>query len=90
MIKTDIDGVHHMNEHAQQENPPFSRRLMFDLRPALERVFIQNGMFLDSLEMDPVEDDEDMGTTSGPEFTFRLRARAYWCSPKGENYASPK
>jgi len=90
VIEVDTEGVHHMNENAQQEDPPFSRRLIFDLRPALERVFIDNGMFLDSIEMDAVDDDENMGTISGPQFTFRLQAIAYWCAPKGENYISQK
>ena len=79
-----------MNEDTKLENLPFSKRLILDLKPALEGIFISNGMFLDSIEMDPVEDDEELTTVSGPQFTFRLQARAYLCNPKGEQNASKK
>jgi hypothetical protein len=62
---------------------PFSQRLIEDLRFWLETAFLSNGMHLDTVEMDPVEDDEELETILGGQFVFTMKATVYLCSPKG-------
>jgi len=73
-----------MNEN-QNDNKPFSQRLIEDLRSSLVASFLIRGMRLDSIQMDPVDGDEDLETVSGPEFVFTIRATALLCTPKGES-----
>jgi len=72
-------------DKTQDDNKPFSQRLIEDLRPILVASFLIRGMRLDSIEMDPVDDDEDLETVSGPVFVFTIRATALLCTPKGES-----
>jgi|WetSurMetagenome_2_1015567.scaffolds.fasta_scaffold255471_2 hypothetical protein len=69
--------------HSDNTNKPFSQRLIEDLRFWLETAFLFNGLHLDTVEMDPVEDDEEIESIFGSEFVFTIRATAYLCSPKG-------
>ena len=62
---------------------PFSQRLIEDLRFFLETAFLANGMHLDSVEMDPVEEGEEMESIFGSEFVFRIRATPLFCKPTG-------
>jgi hypothetical protein len=69
---------------AEKSNKPFSQRLIEDLRPFLSSAFMVNGMTMDVVEMDPVDDDQELETISGPVFVFTIRATAFMCRPKGE------
>ncbi|MDP2883707.1 MAG: hypothetical protein Q8P51_01630 [Ignavibacteria bacterium] len=71
-------------DHAENSNKPFSQRLIEDLKSILVASFLICGMRLDSIQMDPVDDDEELETVSGPVFVFTIRATALMCKPKGE------
>ena len=67
---------------------PFSQRLIEDMRPILESAFLVHGLHLDSVEMNPVEDDQELETMFGTECVFTIRATAYLCKPKGTGQAA--
>jgi len=71
---------------SEHSNKPFSARLIEDLTSFLETAFLVNGLHLDSVEMDPVEDDEELETAFGDEYVFTIKATAYICSPKGRTH----
>jgi hypothetical protein len=71
-----------MNQ-SEQSNKPFSVRLIEDLTILLGGAFFFSGLRMDSVEMDPVEGDEERVTAFGDEFVFTIKATAYYCSPKG-------
>ncbi|MCX6141698.1 MAG: hypothetical protein NTZ35_00615 [Ignavibacteriales bacterium] len=72
-----------MNQ-SEHSNKPFSVRLIEDLTILLGGAFFFSGLHMDSVEMDPVEDDEERVTAFGDEFVFTIRTTAYYCSPKGK------
>jgi hypothetical protein len=67
----------------EHSNKPFSQRLIEDLRTWLETAFLANGLHMVSVEMDPVEDEEELEAIFGAQLVFTIRATAYICSPKG-------
>jgi hypothetical protein len=70
-------------DQTENFNKPFSQRLIEDLKSFLEIAFLANGMHLNSVEMDPFEDDLEIESVFGDEFVFTIRVTAYLCSPKG-------